>query len=1284
MLRKTYDMLYGVARVIVIAVLVLLALYVSLGRNYVGYVSVYREQALTRFNEATGLEMQAGQVIGRWSGLSPVIEIMDFKMAGAAGTAPAVLARKIEVELDVISSVLNRRPEIRHADIDGLELLLEQSESQRWGLAGFAAGEGGLPPWIVDSLLAVRFADVRDARAELLFRGGGRTEMSLPTAQFSGDGYFRRIVVQLALEDSGPVHLIAESEDDPRDFDNFQASTFLQLDQARFGALANVLPPHYAELLKTQASGQLWIRRDENRRVTVSGNLASPEFAAGTFWQRPDQLIHDTKSTFSATYDDKGWSVWFAEAGLSWGEERLQLNDFQVRGKAGDTTLRAHIPKVKVDQLLGILRDGPIPESLDTVLEQLSPQGRLRNVVIGMEIGSADFSSLLATAELVDISLNAWRGAPGARGINGWVEAGVHKGRLLLSTPALALDFPYLYDTPLTLENTRAELIWELTEDSVIVESGVIEARDDGSTIAAMLGLDLPVKPGVDIPRMTLSVGLSDADISARNKYIPKTLSAGLRDWLSDSIGSGRIDHAGFIYHGASGAGQAAERTVQLFTDVRNAALKFHKDWPVATNVNATVLLDDADVRTIGATAKMLKGIDVRKLDVSVRPHRGVSRLFVDATASGDLPAVLNVYRRSPLRDLTGGVFSDWQGSGGVSLDLDLKIPLAGDGAAAEFDVRAALAGNRVDIGGLNLTLNNVKGKLRYSGDTVASESLSGDLFGRPVDIAITQKPGGPVVTTASANVAARSIEQWLSQPVFSLLSGEAAMNVVITTGAERAEVLLQSDLQGIAFDVPAPFTKLKEEKRRLRISMPLRGAQRTMRTEVQGLGNIALQYHEGEIDGIAVTLGHSDQLAVGYPHAVTISGAINGTELMPWKDVLDRFTAASDAHAKSSVAKEGEPWQVRVENFGIGALDVSGLLVEELVVSALSGTAADERWEVDIAGPSVIGRLLLPLSEDQPLDIKLQRLLLPAELLAADETAPKPAATERFDPASLPLVDFYAGGIMLGDDELGSLGFQLRPAEGAAMLRNIRGNIRGVLVSGADLIWTGAISGRDESTEFSGNLTVPNLGDTLEAFHYERVVEAKNTRANVSLKWPGGPDQFDMIASDGFFGIATGKGRLPSSPETATGALRIVGIFNLTNLIRRMQFDFSDLFEKGIAFDSMKGRITLEDGIMSLPGGFEMKGPSSGFVLTGDVNFNNDQTDMQLVATLPVASNLPWVAALVGGLPAAAGVYVASKLFEKQVDRFSSAVYDISGPWQDPQLKFKRVFDDTPPAGSE
>jgi uncharacterized protein YhdP len=78
---------------------------------------------------------------------------------------------------------------------------------------------------------------------------------------------------------------------------------------------------------------------------------------------------------------------------------------------------------------------------------------------------------------------------------------------------------------------------------------------------------------------------------------------------------------------------------------------------------------------------------------------------------------------------------------------------------------------------------------------------------------------------------------------------------------------------------------------------------------------------------------------------------------------------------------------------------------------------------------------------------------------------------------------------------------------------------------------------------------------------------------------------------------------------------------------------------------------------------------------MTGNFDLIDETMDAQLVATLPVATNLPWVVGLTGGLPAALGVYMTSKLVEKQVDRISSISYELSGSWDNVEVVVDKIF---------
>jgi uncharacterized protein YhdP len=166
------------------------------------------------------------------------------------------------------------------------------------------------------------------------------------------------------------------------------------------------------------------------------------------------------------------------------------------------------------------------------------------------------------------------------------------------------------------------------------------------------------------------------------------------------------------------------------------------------------------------------------------------------------------------------------------------------------------------------------------------------------------------------------------------------------------------------------------------------------------------------------------------------------------------------------------------------------------------------------------------------------------------------------------------------------------------------------------------------------------------------------------------------MHDMSGSLKFAARNGRFPDSSSSASGAARVLGIFNFDNLMRRLRFDFTDIYKSGIAYDRLDGATQFNDGKMQFVSPLEITGPGSMFRITGDIDFGLDRANMELVATLPVASNLPWFAALAGGVPLAAGAYVFSKVFESSVNNLSSVVYTITGNWADPQVNFKRIYD--------
>jgi uncharacterized protein YhdP len=64
------------------------------------------------------------------------------------------------------------------------------------------------------------------------------------------------------------------------------------------------------------------------------------------------------------------------------------------------------------------------------------------------------------------------------------------------------------------------------------------------------------------------------------------------------------------------------------------------------------------------------------------------------------------------------------------------------------------------------------------------------------------------------------------------------------------------------------------------------------------------------------------------------------------------------------------------------------------------------------------------------------------------------------------------------------------------------------------------------------------------------------------------------------------------------------------------------------------------------------------------------NELDLNLDLRIRVGENLPWYAAILGGLPAVAGSAVINKVFEEDINDLSNYQYEILGTISQPELR--------------
>ena len=75
-----------------------------------------------------------------------------------------------------------------------------------------------------------------------------------------------------------------------------------------------------------------------------------------------------------------------------------------------------------------------------------------------------------------------------------------------------------------------------------------------------------------------------------------------------------------------------------------------------------------------------------------------------------------------------------------------------------------------------------------------------------------------------------------------------------------------------------------------------------------------------------------------------------------------------------------------------------------------------------------------------------------------------------------------------------------------------------------------------------------------------------------------------------------------------------------------------------------------------------------------GQINKNSknnlDALDLNLDLRIRVGENIPWYAAILGGLPAVAGSAVINEIFEEDINNLTNYQYEIVGTISEPKLK--------------
>jgi uncharacterized protein YhdP len=133
--------------------------------------------------------------------------------------------------------------------------------------------------------------------------------------------------------------------------------------------------------------------------------------------------------------------------------------------------------------------------------------------------------------------------------------------------------------------------------------------------------------------------------------------------------------------------------------------------------------------------------------------------------------------------------------------------------------------------------------------------------------------------------------------------------------------------------------------------------------------------------------------------------------------------------------------------------------------------------------------------------------------------------------------------------------------------------------------------------------------------------------------------------------------------------------------LPRRLALDFTDLTDKGFAFDTARGHFDLRNG-SAYTDDVIVKGPAAEIGLIGSVGLKNHDYDQTAVVTGNVSSTLP-LAAFAAGPVVGGAVLLFTQVFKQPLKGLVRGYYRITGSWDNPTVERIKSAD-APAASSE
>ncbi len=1049
-----------------------------------------------------------------------------------------------------------------------------------------------------------------------------------------------------------------------------------------------------------------------------------------------------TQTLFS---DESGQTQEFALVGLQLdGPDQLHLpatnllfRSTRLLGNGGETLLAEHsrfeANRIVLSDWSRLAIQLPLPKEWLATIERTAARGTLEDLratwegpatpprIFSLrarfsELGfSMDPHALVPEPERANVqtpNTDAGNEAPASRAyefknLAGSVDFDQTSGSLRIDASNAKVRLPFLYvDAPIALDNLATRVRWgHVSEASLSVEVDSLAATNEdmdlnlsGSYQAASSG------PA----HLDISGRLNRGKVSAAARYLPKVVAPPARSWLRGALIDGRITEGAFYVHGdpkqfpfidpKSGEFHATVHVLDGKLDVAPRPVEASEtsppmtsqqapptpSWPVLSSIEADVIFDRNRL-TVSARRAKAYGYDLANVTARVpqldQPNQ---HLFIDGQGSGSLGEMLHYVGESPVNVWTGGWLASTQGSGPTRLQMKLDIPLAKlidttVSGSVHFQgnsliLRPEIAPFSAMTGELGFTQRGISlsgitagflgGEALLNGDTLADGTVS------------IQGNGNATPQGAKRQVTAAALRRLLDRT-----RGVIRYGIKVTVHEGNYGLQFDSDLVGLAADLPEPFRKTAGETRMLHLeSVPVAGSKPQQESLRGTLGStVSVELHR-IADANNVMKVERGAIGIGAPANLPDAGLLllfdqPHLDLDRWQRVLGIGPAGTKEGQEAPPIAAEQPALASAQGAsGLDEIDLIAVHADTLTldnksisnVSLSAKRDPDQSWYIDIDSEQASGSLhWVGARGSVPgrLTARLGKLAIPER--------DKKQVTELLDtpPTQFPALDIVAEQFELGSTDFGQLEIQAQnsgaPGADTWYLQKLTINNDDGKLTGSGQ-WQRESGSSLRKMTLRVSLTYSDAGKLLGRFGLAGTIKKGRGKLEGELSWRGSPFAIDYPSLTGELHLTSEGGQFL---KVDSGAGRLMGVFSLQSLSHAVAGDFRNVFSRGFAFDTLAASAYIDNGTLTTDD-FIMKGANAVVRVKGRADLRAETQDLEVVVIPEINAGTASLAYALVNPAIGLGTFIANFLLRKPLSAAFTNIYEVTGSWSDPKVE--------------